>query len=103
MVWRYATGGAALLAWTVLLAPDGIAEATYIAGVKPDGRPAGAPVITEHRDAAFRERALRGVSEPIPQGIDFLRDQGAWYTPFSYPGMTGRYDLRGLHARTRRQ
>lgn len=70
-----------------------------VAGLTPDRRPEGAPVITEVlHDEAWRERALTGVSEPYPQSIlDWLDDQGAWYTPFNRPGMRGLYDIRGWH------
>ena len=40
---------------------------------------------------------MRGITPP-PTGIDFLKYQGAWYTPFIHPNLTGRYDIRGLHA-----
>ena len=35
---------------------------------------------------------------PPPTGLDFLKNQGAWYTPFIHPNLKDRYDLRGLHA-----
>ena len=37
--------------------------------------------------------------QPAPPGsiVKFLADQGAWYTPFTHPGMPGYYDLRGMH------
>lgn len=70
----------------------------YIAGTVPDQRPRGAPVIREFvRTADWRTRALTGVSEPFPASLDFLDRQGAWYTPFSNPGMPGYYDLRAWH------
>jgi hypothetical protein len=31
-------------------------------------------------------------------GLGFMKDQGAWYTPFNQPNLAGRYDIRGLHA-----
>jgi hypothetical protein len=40
---------------------------------------------------------LHGVSSPIPESLKFLNDQGAWFNPFTRPGMTGPYDLRGWH------
>lgn len=43
--------------------------------------------------------ATHGIEQPVPDHIKhFLKDQGAWYTPFSRPGMTGPYDIRGWHA-----
>ncbi len=69
-----------------------------IAGVKPDQRPEGAPVIKEFiKDAAWYANALHGVESPYPASLHFLENQGAWYTPFNHPGMTGPYDIRGWH------
>ncbi len=74
------------------------AEPGYIAGVNPSSRPAGAPVISSvHKDAAWYRHALYGVIPPYPASLRFLEDQGNWYTPFTRPGMTGRYDIRGWH------
>jgi hypothetical protein len=71
---------------------------TYpIAGFAPFQRPANAPVQTVSPVLDARQ-ALRGVSSPIPDSLDFLKDQGSWFTPFTHPGMTGPYDLRGWHA-----
>ena len=67
-----------------------------IAGLTPYQRPAGAPVIKEFKKTKeWYVRALHGVSEPYPYSLHFLEDQGAWYTPFIYPGMTPPYDIRG--------
>jgi hypothetical protein len=41
--------------------------------------------------------ALHGVDKPVPASLAWLKDQGAWYTPFNHPGMPGPYDLRGWH------
>lgn len=83
----------------ILLAGVAVAEtAVPVAGLQPDARPAGAPVIVSFEQTAnWKARALAGIS-PSPTGLDFLRDQGAWYTPFIHPNSTGRYDIRGLHA-----
>lgn len=70
-----------------------------VAGLAPQSRPAGAPVITSFdKSPDWRARALSGVSGPHPPGLDFLNSQGAWYTPFTHPGMPEPYDLRGWHA-----
>ncbi|MGZ8219629.1 hypothetical protein [Methylomagnum sp.] len=67
----------------------------FVAGLQPNQRPAGAPVIREFvPNANWRARSLTGFSEPIPVGLGFLDSQGAWYTPFNQPGMPGYYDLR---------
>ena len=69
-----------------------------IAGVKPDQRPEGAPVIKEFvKDGAWYKNALNGVDSPYPASLHFLENQGGWYTPFNHPGMTGPYDIRGWH------
>ena len=73
------------------------AEAAFVAGLKPAERPAGAPVIAAFEPGeAWRTKALHGISPP-PTGLGFLKDQGAWYTPFDRPGLTGIYDLRSWH------
>ena len=89
----------ALLA--ILLAGSALAEpASPVAGLQPDRRPPGAPVIASFApSAAWQAQALKGIAPP-QAGLDFLGDQGAWYTPFTHPGMPGRYDIRGLHAET---
>ncbi|HHC30146.1 MAG TPA: hypothetical protein ENK80_06260 [Rhodobacterales bacterium] len=70
----------------------------FIAGVHPSQRPAGAPVIVEMaKDGDWYANALHGVLAPYPASLRFLEDQGAWYTPFIHPGMTGPYDIRGWH------
>ncbi len=82
------------------MAPSVMAQGSpvYIAGTQPDRRPAKAPVITQMKKGdAWYARALTGLSEPYPASFRFLEDQGAWFTPFNHPGMTGRYDLRGWH------
>ena len=84
-------GGTVLLSNTI--------NATYpIAGLHPDLRPAGAPVIewVQH-DKAWYERALTGINRPYPQSLSFLDNQGYWYTPFIHPGMSGYYDIRGWY------
>ena len=76
------------------------AENLFIAGLHPGQRPENAPVITEvFKDQAWYARALTGISWPYPNSLRFLDNQGNWYTPFSRPGMTGYYDLRGWHSR----
>ena len=74
------------------------AGAFPIAGVAPDARPEGAPVIRQtEQDDVWRDRAREGISQPYPPNLKFLDDQGNWYTPFDRPNMPGRYDIRGLH------
>ena len=78
-------------------AADAAAEGPYIAGLAPYQRPAGAPVITEFSPSdGWRAQMLHGVAEPVPSQLG-VEDQGAWYTPFNHPGMTGPYDLRQWH------
>ncbi len=74
------------------------AQDILIAGVNPAERPAHAPEITtEAKDPQWHADALTGVSEPYPDSLRFLEAQGSWFTPFSHPGMTGPYDIRGWH------
>lgn len=78
----------------------GTAAAEFpVAGTQPYARPVGAPTITEVRhDQAWYVRALTGVSQPIPPSLRWLDDQGNWYTPFTRPGMSPPYDIRGWHS-----
>lgn len=76
------------------------AEAAPIAGLTPYERPAGAPVIKNiSMTPEMRARATRGIAQPLPPGLGFLNDQGAWYTPFSRRGMPGYYDIRGMYSK----
>lgn len=71
----------------------------FIGGSTPAVRPADAPRISRLiRDDTYFDRSLRGVSKPYPPSLMFLKDQGAWYSPFTRPGMHGRYDLRSWHS-----
>lgn len=75
----------------------------FIAGLVPDSRPAGAPVITVFEQTpAWWERAWRGI-DPPRNGIDFLKYQGAWYTPFIHPNLKDPYDIRGLYTKASRK
>ena len=97
----------ALFAFSPALAADGTPSASPttqqqkqypVAGLAPYARPEGAPVEgSVRRTESWRAQALRGVSDPVPASLKFLDDQGAWYTPFDLPGMTGPYDIRGFH------
>ncbi len=69
---------------------------TYIAGTAPDRRRADIPVIKEAQPLD-KKTAFRGVDEPYPASLSVFDSQGAWYTPFIHPGMTGPYDIRGYH------
>lgn len=81
-----------------LLAGPSAAQYYPIAGLAPDARPADAPRLeTFAKGAAWYRQALTGISQPYPHSLRFLEDQGAWYTPFTVPGMTGPYDIRNWH------
>lgn len=68
-----------------------------IAGLAPHQRPANAPrLVTDIPQD--RAHALHGVTQPIPASLKFLDNQGDWFNPFTHPGMTGPYDLRGWHS-----
>jgi hypothetical protein len=72
--------------------------ARAVSGLAPHERPEAAPRMGDFApDPAWQRNALRGVSEPVPPSLRFLQSQGRWYSPFVHPGMTGRYDIRGLH------
>lgn len=76
----------------------GLAQDSYVAGTRPDVRPAAAPrTQVVAKDAGWMARATAGVAEPHPTSLKFLNDQGNWYTPFDRPGMPGPYDIRQLH------
>lgn len=78
---------------------SGAAEPAWIAGLEPGQRPAIAPVIRQvTKESGWYSWALTGTTRPYPESFKFLEDQEAWYTPFSRPGMTRPYDLRGWHA-----
>ena len=83
----------------ILFSGGAIAEtAIPVAGLMPDVRPPGAPVIVSFEQGAnWKAQALQGINPP-QTGVGFLKDQGAWHTPFIHPNSTGRYDIRGLHA-----
>ena len=75
-----------------------LASDVPIAGANPSERPAGAPVVTTHeKTGEWYSQALTGVSQPYPGSLRFLERQGRWHTPFTKPGMTGPYDIRGWH------
>ena len=67
-----------------------------VAGLAPYQRPVNAPTLTANL-VADAKQVLHGVSSPIPESLKFLNDQGGWFNPFTRPGMTGPYDLRGWH------
>lgn len=74
-----------------------VAQTGEVAGLQPYQRPQGAPVIERYDQSdAWKAQALKGIGEPHT-GVGFLKDQGAWYTPFNRPNLTGRYDIRHLH------
>lgn len=78
-------------------AGSGTAPPEFVAGLDPSRRPTAVPTLTEAaRLPGWRERALHGIGE-LTTGLHFVDDQGGWYTPFTLPGMTDRYDLRGWH------
>lgn len=70
-----------------------------IAGTQPSERPQGAPEIQRvSKDAVWYETALTGISQPYPNSLKFLEDQGNWYTPFNHPGAPSPYDIRGWYS-----
>lgn len=79
-------------------APADPLAGVFIAGTAPYQRPESAPVIKEmKKDKAWYDNAVTGVSRPFPWSMKFLESQENWFTPFTHPGMTGKYDIRGWH------
>ena len=75
-------------------------EGGFVAGTTPDRRPENAPRLTTfEKNDAWYAKARTGVSEPYPASLMFLANQGGWFNPFTHPGMTGPYDIRGWHAK----
>ncbi len=72
-------------------------EPLYISGLNPDKRPAQAPATTGFTPVGMSNTALKGVEGEPAASLQFLNNQGAWFTPFTRPGMTGPYDIRGWH------
>ena len=71
----------------------------FVAGTAPSQRPAGAPVLgTYEKSEAWFAAARTGVAAPYPASLSFLDDQGAWFNPFTRPGMTRPYDIRNWHS-----
>ncbi len=69
----------------------------YIGGMAPDHRREDVPIV-KAAQAPDKNSALRGIDQPPPASLEsVVEDQGAWYTPFTRPGMTGRYDIRKYH------
>ncbi len=73
----------------------------FVAGTQPDRRPQYAPVQTAPLPEQARNKEFfTGVTKPVPESLKALqRDQRGWYTPFSRPGMTSYYDIRGWHSK----
>ena len=77
-----------------------VPAAEFIAGLKPDRRPAEPPrTMTVVIYQALKEQRLKGISQPWPGNLEAIAAQGNWYSPLFQPGLPGPYDLRGLHAR----
>ena len=79
-----------------------LSAAEFIAGVEPGMRRTDIPVITQiKRDPNWQKNALSGISAPTPQHVlNFLKDQGEWFSPFLHPGMSAPYDIRGWHKKS---
>jgi len=78
-------------------APKAAPNSYPMAGLHPDQRPEGAPVIRDvQHPKDWDKLVVHGIAKPIPPHLG-IADLGGWYTPFSRPGMLARYDLRGWH------
>jgi len=81
-----------------LLSSTGFAKDVFVAGVTPGKRPENAPVISGViKPDGWYGHALTGISQPYPNSLHFLENQGNWFTPFIHPGMPGPYDIRRWH------
>ncbi|MBK6972383.1 MAG: hypothetical protein IPJ21_04635 [Sterolibacteriaceae bacterium] len=95
---RISSAAAALLVFSsILFAAE--PDAVVIGGARPAERPADAPVMRASDHDRSEARQMRGVVAPYPKSLRFVANHGGWFTPFTEPGMTGRYDLRGYHNR----
>ena len=75
------------------------AQTGFVAGLQPDRRPPGAPVITEANFTSEQmARFLRGIEGQPPGNVTTIVATGQWYVPMRHPGMPAPYDLRGWHA-----
>ena len=87
-------GFASLLSVTVAFAGSG-----FVAGLQPDRRPVGAPVIVEAPISPEQlAQFLRGVEPPPPGNVATIAGTGHWFVPLRHPGATPPYDIRGWHA-----
>lgn len=94
-----AAGFAAVAAICAQVISGTASAGAFVAGTAPDRRPEGAPRLQSNdKSPQWYASALAGVDKPYPASLRFLDDQGGWYSPFTRPGMPGRYDIRGLHA-----
>lgn len=92
-------GFAAVALISAQVVSGAVSAEAFVAGTTPDRRPAGAPRLQSNdKSPQWYASALAGVDKPYPSSLKFLDDQGGWYSPFTRPGMPGRYDIRGLHA-----
>lgn len=89
---------ALMLGSTFAVAADTPPPTYPVAGLAPYARPAGAPTIREFTvSSETLARWLHGIEGDRATGLGFLNNQGAWYTPFTHPGMPDYYDIRGWH------
>ena len=71
--------------------------AQYVAGFDAARRPPDAlAIVLFEQTPPWLAQALKGIAEPRT-GLGFMKDQGAWYTPFNRPCSSGPYDIRGLY------
>jgi hypothetical protein len=84
-----------------LLAAAGGAAAQapgYVAGLQPDRRPDGAPLVTSSELTPDQlSRALRGIEGQPPGNVETIAATGRWWVPLRGPGMMPPYDPRGWH------
>jgi hypothetical protein len=90
--------------WLIAVLLAGMAQvamsaetAGAVAGLQPDRRPESAPVVAaaplDDKEVA---RRLRGLEGAPPKELNWVAQEGPWYSPFGLPGMGGPYDWRRL-------
>ncbi len=88
-----------LLSGVILSLASAGAWADYpVAGVKPHQRPENAPTLDKvQHPEGWKQEMMKGVAKPHDNLLDFVDDQGSWYTPFPHRNAPGPYDIRNLY------
>lgn len=94
--------GAALLGTLCLVSAGAAFAQSTLSGLQPDRRPVNAPTLKEHTLSPEQLKGyLHGVTDPVPANVQDVAQTGNWFVPLRKPGMTGPYDIRNWHARSK--